>query len=186
MVKYKSPRNLKAKDITIFTLVIFALIKIGFYFSVEFKNRVDYGNVLVVRVIDGDTLKLENNKRVRLIGIDTPEYHQSRKLDRDSLRLHKDKETIQKMGYLAYQYTRNLLEGKRVRLEFDFEKFDKYDRLLAYVYLPDGTFINGKLVEGGYAAVYTIPPNVRYAQNLLKLQQQARLAKRGFWQEENQ
>ncbi len=58
------------------------------------------------------------------------------------------------------------------------EQRDRYGRLLAYVYLEDGTFVNAWLVENGYAMVMTIPPNVRNQDVFLKLQREA---KRGLW-----
>jgi len=143
----------------------------------------DYSNILVKRVVDGDTLLLENNQRVRLIGIDTPEIHESSKLTRDSKRSGQDAVTIKQMGQRAYKFTQGLVEGKRVKLEFDVERFDRYKRILAYVYLADGTFVNAKIVEEGYASLLTYAPNVRYADLFLKLYQQARDNRRGLWGE---
>lgn len=67
------------------------------------------------------------------------------------------------MGKKASEFARRLLEGKCVLLEFDVEKHDKYNRLLAYVYLNDGTFVNAKIIEEEYASPSTYPPNVRHA-----------------------
>ncbi|MCP4650179.1 MAG: thermonuclease family protein [PVC group bacterium] len=172
------------KRVVLTITFIISCVFIFFFTSGLIKKQVDYDNVLVRRVVDGDTLKLENKQRVRLLGIDTPEYHESDKLYRDSRRLKKDIKTIQKMGYASYQYTKKLVEGKRVQLEFDKQRFDTYDRLLAYVYLKDGTFLNASLVEDGYATVYIIPPNIKYEQELLKLQNEAKQQKRGLWLED--
>ena len=150
-------------------------------FSIPFGKSYNYTNILVTRVVDGDTLKLENGERVRLIGIDTPEMHESEKLYRDSARTEQDISTIQKLGRRAYEFTKNLVEGKRVSLEFDVEKHDRYGRLLAYVYLKDGTFVNAKIVEEGYASLMTFPPNVKYADLFLKLLQEARNSRKGLW-----
>ena len=150
--------------------------------QIPFGNKVDYGNILVTRAVDGDTLVLENNERVRLIGIDTPEMHESDKLERDARRSGQDIKTIQALGRRAYVFTRNLVEGKRVRLEFDAERFDKYKRMLAYVYLQDGTFVNAEIVKQGYASLMTYPPNIKYAQIFRKLYQEARENRRGLWQ----
>ncbi|MCM8800936.1 MAG: thermonuclease family protein [Candidatus Omnitrophica bacterium] len=150
---------------------------IGFFFGKTYN----YNDILVKRVIDGDTLQLENGQRVRLIGIDTPEMHQSDKLYKDSQRTKKDIITIKQLGIKAYEFTRNLVEDKRVRLEFDVERYDKYGRLLAYVYLKDGTFVNAEIIKEGYANLMTVPPNVKYAQLFLRLYQEARQNKRGLW-----
>ena len=140
-----------------------------------------YADILVKRAVDGDTLVLGNNQRVRLIGIDTPEMHESSKLNRDAQRSGEDVATIKQLGRQAYEFTKELVEGKRVRLEFDVERFDKYKRMLAYVYLSDGTFVNAEIVKQGYASLMTIPPNVRYADLFLKLYRQARENQRGLW-----
>ena len=137
----------------------------------------------VAKAIDGDTVKLATGEHVRLIGIDTPESRYNPKLERDSARSRKDIKAILKMGKEASRFTRQLVEGKRVRLEFDVQKHDKYGRLLAYIYLEDGTFVNARIMEEGYAQVMTIPPNVKYAGMFLRLQAQARKSGRGLWKD---
>jgi micrococcal nuclease len=137
---------------------------------------------MVKRVVDGDTLLLENGVRVRLIGVDTPELHDSDKLLRDSKRSGEDTSTIKKLGAEAYQFTKNLVEGKRVSLEFDTEKYDKYDRILAYVFVKkDGTFVNAEIIKQGYASLMTIPPNIKYADSFRQLYKEARENRRGLW-----
>ena len=155
--------------------------KKGFKWPFSVGDNYDYNNVLVKRVVDGDTLKLENGEYVRLLGIDTPEMHESAKLYRDARRSGQSVEAIKQMGRQAYEITKQLAEGKRVRLEFDKEKYDKYNRILAYVYLPDGSFLNALIVEEGYATVMTYPPNVTYADLFARLYRQAREDKRGLW-----
>jgi micrococcal nuclease len=150
-------------------------------FTIPFGKRYNYTDILVKRVIDGDTLQLETGERLRLIGIDTPEMHESDKLYRDAQRTKQDISTIKELGRRAYEFTKKLVEGKRVSLEFDVEKYDKYGRLLTYVYLKDGTFVNAEIVRGGYASLMTIPPNVKYANLFLKLYQEARNNRRGLW-----
>lgn len=149
---------------------------------IPFGKTYDYTNVYVKRVVDGDTIQLETGERVRLIGIDTPEMHESNKLYRDSQRSGQDIQTIQELGRRAYEFTKKLVEGKRVSLEFDVEKYDKYNRLLAYIYLKqDGTFVNAEIIKQGYASLMSISPNVKYADLFLKLYQEARKNKRGLW-----
>ena len=151
-------------------------------FSIPLGESYDYTNILVKRVVDGDTLLLENGVRVRMIGIDTPEIHESDKLYRDSKRSGEDTSAIKKLGEEAYAFTKNLVEGKRVGLEFDTEKYDKYNRLLAYVFLKNnGMFVNAEIVKQGYASLMTIPPNVKYAELFRQLYKEARENKRGLW-----
>ena len=152
-------------------------------FKIPVGRSYNYTNILVKRAVDGDTLFLESGERVRLIGIDTPEMHESNKLYRDAQRSKQDVSAIQALGRRSYQFTRNLVEGKIVSLEFDLEKYDKYDRLLAYVYLKDGTFVNAEIVKQGYASLMTYPPNVKYADLFLKLYREARENKRGLWKD---
>ena len=135
----------------------------------------------VERVVDGDTLKLSNGERVRLIGIDTPEVHQSDKLLRDAKKSGKDVKTIQSLGQKASDFVKSMCAGKKVRLEFDVQKKDRYGRLLAYVYLEDGAFVNAKILEEGYAQTLTIPPNVKYAEKFVELQRNARDNRKGLW-----
>lgn len=135
----------------------------------------------VQRVVDGDTLKLSGGQRVRLIGVDTPEVHYSNKLARDAERSRKDIKAIQSLGRKASDFTKDLCLGKKVRLEFDVEKHDRYRRLLAYVYLEDGTFVNARILEEGFGQVMTIPPNVKYSEYFLKLQRKARENNKGLW-----
>ena len=119
-------------------------------------------------VADGDTVRLSTGEWVRYIGIDTPELHHPRK-------------PVQFYGREAREFNQRMVQGKTIRLEFDVERYDKYHRLLAYVYLPDGTFVNAELVRQGYAHLMTIPPNVKHAELFRKLQTEAREANRGLW-----
>jgi micrococcal nuclease len=140
----------------------------------------------VVRVIDGDTftctLKDGEEIKVRLIGVDTPESRVNQKLERDVQKSGLQREEILRMGKIAAEFTKRLLpEGEIVYLEQDVQKTDKYGRVLAYVWLKDGRMLNEVLVREGMAQVYTIPPNVKYQDVLLKAQRQAREEGKGFW-----
>ena len=146
-------------------------------------NAKEYANIAVSYIYDGDTIKLANGERVRFVGIDTPESSENKKLFRDVARSGQDIRDVLRMGHVAAEYTRSLLQGRRVRLEFDIENRDKYGRLLAYVYrVDDGLFINEDIIKQGYAYPMTIPPNVRHADEFRKLFREARKAGRGLWQ----
>lgn len=150
-------------------------------FTIPFGRAYKYTDVYVKRVVDGDTILLETGERVRLIGIDTPELHDSDKLLRDSERSGQSHSVIRELGERSYTFTRNLVDGKRVSLEFDVERYDKYKRLLAYVFLKDGTFVNAEIVKQGYASLMSIPPNVKYSDLFLQLYREARESRRGLW-----
>ena len=126
----------------------------------------------VVRIVDGDTIHVrlgERIEKVRYIGVNTPEVHHPRKGEEPG-------------GRAASLLNRQLVSGRRVRLELDAQSHDRYGRLLAYVWVDD-TMINAELVRRGFAQVMTIPPNVRHQSLFLKLQREAREARRGFWGE---
>ena len=174
------------RSLQIAALVIASVVYLG-YRSLPFTKYLEAKEEFccVERVVDGDTLKLSDGRKVRLIGVDTPELHYSEKLLRDARKSNKDIKTIQAMGKRASDFTKSLCNGKKVRLQTDVEKYDKYGRVLAYVYLEDGTFVNAKILEEGYGRVMTIPPNVSRAEYFLKLQQEARVKAKGLWGDEN-
>jgi micrococcal nuclease len=139
----------------------------------------------VVNVVDGDTIDVRTisgvKTRIRLLGIDTPEVHESEKLNRDVRQSGRSKAAIQAMGRLAWEYTRTRLDAKTVGLEFDVQRRDRYSRTLAYIWLADGTLFNMVIMRDGYAQVMTIPPNVKYASLFLACQREAREKSRGLW-----
>jgi len=178
MRKYK-------KQISIIALAVASLIYLGtkslVYTNNDSQANSGTGYYTVARVIDGDTIVLSDGLKVRLTGIDTPEVYFSEKLVKDSKKSGQDIKTIQSLGKRASAFTKELCLGKKVRLEYDVDRQDRYKRTLAYVYLEDGTFVNAKIVQEGFAQVMTVVPNVKYADTFLKLQKEAREANRGLW-----
>lgn len=173
------------KRIYIFFLLPFlALAVITFSCSSEDIMTVlskDGERTVVKRVIDGDTFELEDGRRVRLLGIDTPEKFDNEKLRRE-VSSEKDRFTIMKLGQISSNYVTELCEGKEVILlpERNYETEDRYGRLLRYIYFPDGTHINAKIIEDGFGEVYEKYP-VSKTEELRKLQRQAMEEKRGLW-----
>lgn len=146
-----------------------------------------YTDVLVTKVFDGDTLRLANGEKVRLLGIDAPEMYESEKLYRDIQTTGQDMQTIMALGRESYQFTKQLVEGKRVQLEFDVERKDKYGRLLAYVFIPmNELFLNAEIIKQGYAQPMIIAPNLKYGDYFQGLYYEARENKRGLWRERGQ
>lgn len=125
-------------------------------------------HAFVKKVIDGDTIELGNGERVRYIGIDTPEISHHKK-------------SAEYYGKEAKEFNKRLVFGKSIRLEFGKEKYDKYRRTLAYVYLEDETFVNEELIKNGYARTMSIKPNTKYASLFKELQNEAKIKRKGMW-----
>ena len=124
----------------------------------------------VVSVIDGDTIDVNlggSIKRVRYIGIDTPESVDPRK-------------SIQCFGKEATAKNKELVAGQIVELEKDVSETDRYGRLLRYVYIGD-LFINKELVLQGYASAVSYPPDIKYQDVFRQAEQQARSSNKGLW-----
>ncbi len=122
----------------------------------------------VERVVDGDTLLLESRHRVRLIGVDTPETK------------HPELPP-EPFGEEASQFVRDLVEGKSVHLEYDRERFDRYDRVLAYVYVGD-LLLNEELIREGLSpAVTKFPYRSDMRQRFVNAEKEAQQARRGLW-----
>ena len=121
------------------------------------------GSCTIHRISDGDGFRCTDGRRVRLIGIDSPELEQ------------------RPFGAQAQQALLLLLPlGATVRLETDASQMDHYGRELAYVWTGD-TLVNEAMVRDGWAVIYTVPPNVKYAERLARAQKEARTRGAGLW-----
>ncbi len=131
------------------------------------------GLLEIYKFVDGDTFWVVNakgqNEKIRLIGINTPEARRTGRTE------------VEYYGKEASDYVKKILTGRKVRLEFDVQRYDRYKRTLAYVYLDDGRFLNALLVKEGYASAATFPPNVKYSEYFVKLEKEARTRKKGMW-----
>ena len=125
---------------------------------------------VVTRVVDGDTIRVRDSSGqeypVRYIGIDTPEVSGG----------------VECYGREATARNRQLVESKRVRLEKDVSETDRFGRLLRYVYV-NGTFVNARLVEEGYARARAYPPDVKYKETFAQLEREAKGKGAGLWGE---
>ena len=153
------------------------------------------GPVSLVRVSDGDTIVVNmngKNRKLRLIGIDTPEKYDGEKLYRKSREWGISTREIKEMGKRSSNFTENLLRGKALYLEYDVTKYDRYGRMLAYVYFLDEngnwkfgdqqfTQANLEIMKAGWAEPLTIPPNVRYANKYRKANRFAKQNNLGNW-----
>ncbi len=130
---------------------------------IETKTPEEINNLYkVTRVIDGDTIELSTGERVRLICIDTPEKSEE--------------------GYSeATDYLESLILNKNIELIKDISETDRYDRLLRYIYLEDGTFVNERIVYYGYGKAYPYNPDTSLCPEIQEAEQYAKDNKLGIW-----
>ena len=126
----------------------------------------------IAHFVDGDTIAVDMNGKsetIRFIGVDTPETH-------------KPNTPVQCYGPAAAAFTKNTIGSQKVRLGLDPKSSnrDRYNRLLRYVYLPDGTLLNQKLIEQGFGFYYPYFPFTK-SDIFLAAEQQAMAAHRGVW-----
>lgn len=122
----------------------------------------------VTFVYDGDSILLESGERVRYLGIDTPE-------------VDNEDGKMEFMAHEAREFNKKMLKGVHIRLEHDRKKRDRYGRLLAYVFLKNGTMLNELLVRKGLAHVMFKDKNDKYRDLLLRSQRLAMEKKLGIW-----
>ena len=121
----------------------------------------------VIKVVDGDTIRIDNGESVRLICIDTPERGEE--------------------GYKeAALYLEKLILNQRVKLTGDVSNRDKYSRLLRYIYTEKGDFVNEIMVREGYAEAYPYNPDTRLCPQIIEAEKLAREEKLGVWAEEEE
>ncbi len=146
----------------------------------NFANKQEEG--LVVKVIDADKIVLENGHRIQLIGVESIGLPKKKYVQRDrDGKVIEDVEadlsiTIEDQ---ALTFAQELLENKKVKLEFDTEHRSPQGFLYAYVFLPDGNMANTSLLKMGFVHLSISPPNVKYADRLRAAYQEAREQKRG-------
>ncbi|MCE5328737.1 thermonuclease family protein [bacterium] len=126
------------------------------------NSNYDNDSYQVVYVVDGDTIELKSGKRLRLIGINTPE---------------KDMYFYEE----AKEFMEILVLNKQVKLEKDVTNKDQYGRFLRYVYCPE-YFVNLEMVRCGFANSYTYPPDIKYTDKFLEAERSARENGAGLWQ----
>lgn len=170
MANYGSKKSLKSKaKISRIALIPFAVLisVLVLYRSIP-PNFTSEESLFVKKVFDGDSILLLDGREIRYIGIDAPETF--------------GKRPQEYYGREARELNESLVLGKEVRLEFDVEKKDSYNRTLAYVYLED-VMINLKMVEAGCALAVPYPPNLRYQEELCGAMLRAKEEKIGIWED---
>lgn len=177
MNKRKQKQLIRALTSLIFLLLLFGLQQLGIV-NVPIENIAENieqntpGTYAVASFEDGDTITVNMEgkvERVRFIGVDTPETKDPRK-------------PVQCFGKAASSFTKNLIGNQRVRLAADptNSNRDRYSRLLRYIYLPDGTLVNKKIIEEGYGFALTAFPFTKL-EEFRQAQVDARENNRGLW-----
>jgi micrococcal nuclease len=163
---YKNRHNCpKAKLWPILLAILFA----WFLWGCPAKKEAPAGGS-AAEVKDGDTIVLTDGRKVRYLGMDTPELSSTNPKELE-------------MARLAKKVNAELIQGVKLRLEYDVERYDQYNRLLAYVFLADGRMVNEELVRRGLARVLLKFPNLRFRDELIKAQREAITNRVGLWQE---
>jgi endonuclease YncB( thermonuclease family) len=146
----------------------------------NFSKKQD--EALVVKVVASDLIVLEDGRRVKLIGIESagPPRHHYVKYDSKGRVIQEPVEPTIPLEEQALTYAQELLENKKVRLEYDIDARDTGGYLYAYVYLPDGRLANVELLRMGFVKLRIIPPNVKYEFKFRTAYQEAKKEKRGL------
>lgn len=124
----------------------------------------------VVKIIDGDTLELENGLTVRLVGLQAPKIALGRKNFFEW-----------PLGYKSKDALSTLTLGKTVSLYFGGREMDRYGRSLAHLFLKDGTWVQGEMLSRGMARVYSFSDNRSVVKEMLEIETQARRRSNGIW-----
>jgi endonuclease YncB( thermonuclease family) len=137
---------------------------------------------LVVKVVSSDLIVLEDGRRIKLIGIESagpPPRHYA-KFDEKGHVIEEPEEPTIPLEEQALTYAQNLLENKKVKLEYDVDARGARGYLYAYVYLPDGRMANTELLRMGFVKLKVVAPNVKYEGRLDMAYQEAKREKRGL------
>lgn len=172
-----SRRLVNKRTYSIILLILSVLILIGqrygWFGQIQKAAEVNQpGLYHVVEFLDGDTIVVEmsgSRETLRFIGVDTPETHDPRK-------------AVQCFGQAAANFTKDLIGKNKVRLASDqlSTNRDRYNRLLRYVYLPDGKLVNAEIIQRGYGFAYLGFPFTK-SEQFRKYEVEARKAERGLW-----
>jgi micrococcal nuclease len=147
-----------------------------------FNSSKKQDEALVVKVATSDLIVLEDGRRIKLIGVESlgPPHHQYVKYDDKGHVIEEPVEPTISLEEQALTYAQDLLENKRVRLEYDVDAGDTSGYLYAYVYLPNGRMVNAELLRMGFVKLRIVAPNVKYEDKLRVAYRQAKKEKRGL------
>ncbi len=157
--------------------------------KLRYDDSLKYLDVGVKEVLSGDMVRLENDEILRLIGVDAPELIEGNKLQFDAKVSHIPVEVLKVMGNEAKCFVEDLIDGKRIRVEFDKKKKDNYGDLLGYAFVlcdkygEKEVFVNAEVIKKGYTYKINTFPNGRYMSLFDELHEYAKEHSSQLWQQ---
>ncbi|MDP8212569.1 MAG: thermonuclease family protein [Candidatus Zapsychrus exili] len=187
--------NTKTQKIIII-LIIFLFCAINIYAQTNFEFFLNsgankYKNAKIIRIVNTSTIIIEAEeiqeetiKLIGLKGVDAPNTHKNKKRDKYGFVIEERASPENTIEEKSNEFARELLQEKKIRLEFDIESRDSQGQVLAYVFLKeDGTFVNIELLKQGFANLQIRPPNLKYKDELRDAYKEARSEMRGIHNE---
>jgi len=147
---------------------------------INFSKKQEEG--LIVKVVNTDLVVLENGHRLKLIGVESagPPARKYVKFDKNGIPIEEKEGATISLEEQALAYAQEIMEGKKVKIEYDVESIDPEGHRFAYVHLPDGRMANTELLRQGFVYLKIRPPNVKHAAELRTAYQEAKREQRGF------
>ena len=166
----KSYVQQKASKWTLFVFMALSIYLPSIVNAASCTTQFFQETVSVAHIYDGDTIKLTDGRKVRLIGINTPERGRNGNKD-------------QPFYLSAKNHLKQIIKNNhnQVKIVTGKEKFDRYKRLLAHIFTIDGENINAALLKNGQAFRITIPPNTQFLTCYKNAEKEAQSHKRGIW-----
>ena len=177
------------KYIKILIIIVSISLWSNVSFSREFlfQSREKYKRIKVTRVLKTDLIILENDEKIRLIGLKAPDapkiIREDKDYDKFGFVIKKD-DPIEPLEVTAFEFARDLLEDQYVRIEFDNQIKDDSFHTYGYVFkVEDDLFVNAEILRFGYASLQIRPPNLKYSDTLREAYKEARREKMGLQNE---
>ncbi len=172
---------MKLKLILAFVLCVpFAVRAEGINDLLNFSKKQEEG--LIVKVVNTDLVVLENGHRLKLIGVESAGLPPRKyvQLDKNGIPIEEKEEATIPLEEQALTYAQEIMEGKKIKIEYDVESIDPEGHRFAYVYLPNGRMANTELLRQGFVYLKIRPPNIKHAAELRAAYQEAKHEQRGF------
>lgn len=158
-------RNFNPKALSFFVFLVSVLL------IAKPAEALEKQSAVVREVLTGDSVRLEGGKILKYAGLHAPPLQSAILL-------------VREYGAHSLEFNKNMVQGKKIVIEWGSQLRDEQNNLLGYVFLEDGTFVNLEILKAGHARAVLIPPNLKYAGNFRRGELGARRHKSGLWKEE--